>query len=111
MSSFRQIEANWRNAHRGTAPRTEEGKQQSRRNAQRHGLTAETVINGLEDSEDYRAFEAEVIADYDAQTAVECELVLRLAVLLWRVWEIFSIETEIQSDIVRASRVPRTMPH
>jgi hypothetical protein len=37
----------------------------------------------LEDAEDYRQFEAAVIADYDAQSAVERELVLRLASLLW----------------------------
>ena len=63
MTSFRQIEANRRNALRSTGPRTDEGKQQSRRNALRHGLAAETVIDGLEDIEDYRAFEAAVIAD------------------------------------------------
>ena len=48
----------------------------SRRNAFRHGLTAETVIGALEDAEDYKAFEAAIIADYDAQSAVERELVL-----------------------------------
>jgi hypothetical protein len=107
MTSFRQIEANRRNANRSTGPRTEEGKRQSRRNALRHGLTAETVIDGLEDSEDYRAFEAAVTADYDAQTAVERELVLRLASLLWRLRRIISIETDllrIQSDIARDRR-------
>jgi hypothetical protein len=50
----------------------------------RHGLTAETVISALEDAEDYRAFEAAITADYDAQSAVERELVLRLAGVLWR---------------------------
>jgi hypothetical protein len=107
MTSFRQIEANRRNALRSTGPRTEEGKRQSRGNALRHGLTAETVIDGLEDSEDYRAFEAAVIADYDAQTAVERELVLRLASLLWRLRRIISIETDLlrlQSEIVRERR-------
>jgi hypothetical protein len=107
MTSFRQIEANRRNAIRSTGPRTEEGKQQSRRNALRHGLTAETVIDGLEDSEDYRAFEAAVIADYDVQTAVERELVLRLASLLWRLRRIISIETDllkVQSEISRERR-------
>jgi uncharacterized membrane protein len=96
-----------RNALRSTGPKTEEGKRQSRRNAVRHGLTAETVIDGLEDSEDYRAFEASVIADYDARTAVERELVLRLASLLWRLRRSISIESDllrIQSDIVRQRR-------
>jgi hypothetical protein len=107
MTSFRQIQANRRHALRSTGPRTEEGKRQSRRNALRHGLTAETVIDGLEDSEDYCAFEAAVVADYDARTAVERELVLRLASLLWRLRRIISIETDllrIQSDVVRERR-------
>jgi hypothetical protein len=79
MTSLRQIEANRHNACKSTGPITEEGKQRSRCNAVRHGLTAETVIDALEDAEDYKAFEAAIIADYDAQSAVERELVLRLA--------------------------------
>ncbi len=63
---------------------TEEGKQHSRCNAVRHGLTAETAIGALEDTEDYKAFEAAIIADYDAQSAVERELVSRLASLRLR---------------------------
>jgi anti-sigma-K factor RskA len=84
VSSFRQIEANRGNALRSTGPKTEAGKRRSRRHAVRHGLTAETVVVALEDIEDYQAFEAGIIADYDARTAVERELVLRLASLLWR---------------------------
>src|SRR5512141_3073119 len=84
MSSLKQIEANRRNALKSTGPTTPEGKERSRCNAVRHGLTAETVIAALEDAEDYEAFEASVIADYDAESAVERELVLRLASVLWR---------------------------
>jgi hypothetical protein len=93
MSSFRQIEANRRNARLSTGPVTDEGKKKSRQNAVRHGLTAETVISALEDAEDYSAFELAVTADYDAQSAVERELVLRLASLLWRLRRATAIET------------------
>ena len=84
MSSLKQIEANRRNALKSTGPTTPEGKERSRCNALRHGLTAETVISALEDAKDYQAFEAAVTSDYDAETAVERELVLRLASVLWR---------------------------
>ena len=93
MTSFRQIEANRRNARKSTGPITEEGKQRSRCNAIRHGLTAETVIGLLEDAEDYQAFEAAITAGFDAETAVERELVLRLASLLWRLRRATAIDT------------------
>jgi len=93
MTSFRQIEANRRNAQLSTGPVTEDGKRKSRQNALRHGLTAETVIDALEDAEDYAAFEMAVTADYDAQSAVERELVLRLASLLWRLRRATAIES------------------
>ena len=110
MTSYRQIEANRRNALKSTGPNTEAGKHRSRRNAVRHGLCAETVIGLIEPIEDYRAFEASVIADYEAQTAVERELVLRLASLLWRLRRATSIETELltlHAEIVREGKHSR----
>jgi hypothetical protein len=110
MTSFRQIEANRRNARKSTGPVTEEGKKRSRSNAVRHGLTAETVIATLEDTEDYQAFEAAIIADYDAQSAVERELALRLASLLWRLRRATAIETglfDIEADHLREFRQAR----
>jgi hypothetical protein len=93
MTSLRQMEANRRNALKSTGPKTELGKQHSRYNAVRHGLTAETVVQFLEDEQDYKAFELSVTADFDARTAVERELVLRLAGLLWRLRRATAIET------------------
>jgi hypothetical protein len=95
MTSLKQIEANRRNASKSTGPKTAEGKLQSRCNAVRHGLTAETVVGVLENAEDYRAFEAAITADYDAQSAVERELVLRLASLLWRLRRALAVETRL----------------
>ena len=100
MTSLKQIAANRRNAAKSTGPRTEEGKQRSRRNAVRHGLTAETVIGAMEDAEDYAPSKRHH-ADYTAQSAVERELVLRLASLLWRLRRATTIETglfEIQAE-------------
>ena len=103
MTSSRQIEANRRNAFKSTGPTTDAGKERSRRNAVRHGLTAETVITTLEDEEDYKAFEVSVTSGFDAPTAVERELVLRLASLLWRLRRAAAIDTgllELQSEII-----------
>jgi hypothetical protein len=100
VTSFRKIDANRRNAIRSTGPNTE-GKRRSRRNALR------PVIDIVEDIEDYRAFEAAVIADYDARTAVERELVLRLASLLWRLRRATAIKTDLlrmQAEILRDRR-------
>jgi hypothetical protein len=110
MTSLRQIEANRRNANRSTGPNTEDGKLRSRRNAVRHGLCAETVVEIVEDVDDYKGFEAAIIADYDARTAVERELVLRLASLLWRLRRTTTIETDllrIQAEILRDRRFGR----
>ena len=104
MSSLKQIEANRRNALKSTGPTTPEGKRRSRCNAVRHGLTAETVIAALEHPDDYQAFEAAVISDYDAESAVERELVLRLASVLWRLRRATGIETALFESVTGDSR-------
>jgi hypothetical protein len=104
MTSLRQIEANRRNALKSTGPTTAEGKQRSRCNAIRRGLTAETVIAVLENSEAYQAFETAVTSDYEAETAVERELVLRLASVLWRLRRATGMETAIFDSATEDSR-------
>src|SRR5881398_3974931 len=113
MTSLRQIEANRRNALKSTGPKTENGKQRSRRNALRHGFTAETVIEPLENAEEYRAFEDAIVSEYLPQTPVEQELVHRLASLFWRLRRATSVETgllRMQSEILHAFRSSRQKP-
>src|SRR5262245_45576802 len=110
MTSFRQIEASRHNALKSTGPKTETGKRQSRRNALRHGFTAETVLEPLENPEEYRAFEHAILSEYLPQTPVEQELVRRLASLFWRLRRATSIETgllRMQSEILQAFRSSR----
>lgn len=47
----------------------------------------------MEDAEDHAAFEMAVTADYDAPSAVERQLVLRLASVLWRLRRATAIES------------------
>ncbi len=110
MTSLKQIESNRRNALQSTGPRTENGKRQSRRNALRHGFTAETVIEPLENPEEYQTFEAAILSEYLPQTPVEQELVRRLASLFWRLRRATSIETgllRMQGEMLLAFRSSR----
>ena len=105
MASDRRIAANRLNAKKSTGPITDEGKQRSRRNALSRGLTAETIINVLEDPANYTAFEAEIRGGYQPRTAVEHELVSRLASLLWRLRRATAIESgllQIEAEVSRA---------
>lgn len=104
MASERQIAANRLNAQKSTGPKTEAGKRRSRRNAFKHGLTAESVVTVLEDGAAYRKFERILLDDYRPETALERALIARLASLLWRLRRAVAIESglfEIQGRIVR----------
>jgi hypothetical protein len=60
MTSLRRRTA--KTPSRAPAPKTEDGKQRSRRHAFRHGFTAETVIEPLENPEQYRVFEGAIVS-------------------------------------------------
>lgn len=107
MTSEKQIAANRQNANRSTGPKTEKGKLRSRKNAFRHGLTAETIIDVLENTADYEAFEAEIKAGYEPRTAVEHALIVRLASLLWRLRRATAMESgllQIQAGMLTVQK-------
>jgi hypothetical protein len=113
VTSLKQLTAKRLNALNSCGPRTAQGIQQSRRNAWRHGLTAETVIAGLEDAGRYQAFETAIAFDYSPASAAERELVARLASVLWRLRRSTAIETalfETEAELTSPSRsgVPGT---
>ncbi len=109
MTSERQTAANQRNAHKSCGPRTGKGKLRSRRNALRHGLAAETVVGVLENLDDYQRFENAISADYQSRSALERELIGRLASLLWRLRRATAVETgllQIQARILQERKNP-----
>src|SRR5215475_2948125 len=110
MSTEKQILANQQNAKHSTGPRTEPGRRRSQRNAIRHGLTAETVIDTLEDAADYKAFEKAIKSDYSPQTAIEGQLVSRLASLLWRLRRAVIIESGLLNMQAETIQIPCSRP-
>ena len=113
MASEKQIAANRKNAEKSTGPNTEDGKLQSRQNAVRHGLTAETVITAFESPEEYSAFEELVIAECEPQSALEHQLVARITSLLWRLRRAAAIETglfAIEADVLGQEQLLNVNP-
>src|SRR4051812_10180556 len=85
MATEKQLEANRRNALKSCGPRTAEGKEQSRLNALKHGLTAE-ALDVLPD-EDPAAFAGRIdtwLRDLGPRNDVEACLIRRAAVLSWK---------------------------
>lgn len=95
MTTERQIRANQANARKSTGPRTEAGQQASRRNAVRHGLTAEHVILAGEDPGEFERLRAGLEAEYAPAGEVERFLVERLAGLMWRLSRVPGFEAGI----------------
>jgi hypothetical protein len=104
MTTDKQIAANRENAKKSTGPRSSDGKRKSRRNAVRHGLTAETVIDVLEDAADYEALAAAINADFRPATNFELQLIARLISLLWRLRRATAIESGLLALEAEASR-------
>jgi hypothetical protein len=95
MPSNKQLAANRANAERSTGPKTEGGKARSRANAWKHGLTAKTLIIVGENANDFDLLRTELMDEHDPQSASECELVERLAGILWRLRRVPFFEAAI----------------
>ena len=94
-ASTARIEANRINAQSSTGPRTEEGKQVSRRNATRHGLTAQMAVVPGEDQQAYDQFCSEFFEDLKPKGMLEQQLAHSLADVQWRLKRCRAIEQVI----------------
>ena len=97
-TSKKQINANKKNALKSTGPKTEQGKEISKMNALKHGLSARTmVLPYLEKAEDWEEHWASVLADLRPEGYMEMVLAERIAILLWRMGCIIRYEQEVTS--------------
>ncbi|MEO7146109.1 MAG: hypothetical protein ABI165_21655, partial [Bryobacteraceae bacterium] len=84
MSSIDQIEANRRNAQFCTGPTTVAGKDASKMNALRHGLTSQQVVLPYEDPAQFHQVLAELRDEHAPAAPSEEDFVEELAIAKWR---------------------------
>src|ERR1700675_2185458 len=85
------------NAQKSTGPRTEAGKQRSKLNALRHGLTGQTVVLPTEDHSAYERHSQSFLDQYHPKDATETQLVQSLIDTSWRMNRAAAVETNLFS--------------
>ena len=85
------------NAQHSTGPRTEAGKQRSKMNAFRHGLTGQTVVLPTEDHSAYERHSQSFLDQYHPKDATETQLVQSLIDTSWRMNRATTVETNLFS--------------
>jgi hypothetical protein len=84
MTSEKQIDANRRNAQQSTGPKTQDGRNRSRVNALRHGLTGQVTTMTDEDRAAHDKLSKALIASLAPEGAMETQLAQRIATDSWR---------------------------
>ena len=101
-ASPRQIAANRQNALHSTGPRTEEGKEASRRNALKHVMTGGGVVIAGEDEHEVAVREAQLGAELAPEgDAVALVLVRQMAIASIRSERAFRHETALAAERMR----------
>ena len=85
------------NAQKSTGPRTEAGKQRSKLNALRHGLTGHTIVLPTEDYSAYQRHSQAFLDEYRPQGATETQLVQSLLDTSWQLNRAAAVETNLFS--------------
>jgi hypothetical protein len=103
-------QVNRANAQKSTGPRTDAGKQRSKLNALRHGLTGHTIVLPTEDQAAYQRHSQAFLDEYRPQGATETQLVQSITDISWQLNRAAAVETNLFSlgiteneDSIRAS--------
>jgi hypothetical protein len=95
MISEKQLEANRNNALLSTGAKTQAGRNHSRMNALRHGLTGQVTTMTDEDRAAHDQFSTALIKDLAPDGAMETQLAQRVATDSWRLNRISAIEDNL----------------
>jgi hypothetical protein len=95
MATEEQIAANRLNAQLSSGPKTEAGRNRSRMNARRHGLTGQVTTMTDEDRVAHDQFSKALIKDLAPEGAMETQLAQRIATDSWRLNRASAIEDNL----------------
>jgi hypothetical protein len=95
MASPRQIAANQQNAKLSRGPKTGAGKAAAAKNALHHGLLSKDAMLPGESATDYARFAENLCLEFKPAGELECALVGRIGVLLWRLKRVGNLEAGI----------------
>ncbi len=95
MATEKQLQANRANALKSTGPVSQAGKARSSKNSRRHGLLSCEILLPTEDPEEFRAFHQEFRQCCEPVGRLEEELLMLMAMDLWRLRRINQIEGSI----------------
>ena len=101
-----RCEANRANAAKSTGPKTEEGKERSRRNALKHGLTGAGIVQPLEDEAKLHADIDKWLTDLNPQDEIERAMVKGIAIAESQI-----DRARVMEAAMRQSRVDRAENH
>ena len=85
------------NSLKSTGPRTEAGKQRSKLNALRHGLTGHTIVLPTEDHSAYQRHSQSFLDECQPKGAIETQLVQSLLDTSWQLNRAAAVETNLFS--------------
>ena len=95
LISDKQLEANRNNARLSTGPKTVEGRNRSRMNALRHGLTGQVTTMTEEERTAHEQFSQALIRSLAPEGAMETQLAQRVATDSWRLNRASAIEENL----------------
>jgi hypothetical protein len=95
MATEQQIAANRLNAQLSSGPKTEAGRNRSRMNALRHGLTGQVTTMTDEDRAAHDQFSKALMKDLAPDGAMEIQLAQRVATDSWRLNRASAIEDNL----------------
>ncbi len=105
MSSARKIAANRQNSKKSAGPKSAQGRSVARRNALKHGLTAETLVVEGEDAQAFRLMADKHLAVFRPRNDVDLEFARTFSLAAWRRQRCVSTEAAMVNRYIRDSQL------